>query len=266
MNHILSWPRSRRFGIAFLSVWVGFQSVAGCVGSQHNQQGLDAVVATPLDGMHGVTCVHDYQDPVVDEAYRARIRSVNRALGFPEDQLNGLEAYREGTNLVGSGKQRLTAEASQAFKRMQADAAGRGVNFWIISGYRSLAEQEQIIRGKKAAGQSIDEIRRVNMPVGHSQHHLGTTADLGTPGSTSLTNAFANTRAYRWLGENAWRYGFKAPYVVPGNNGITQESWHWQYVGVAKCYRPDGTQVPTTIELFYGIGQPNPLNSPPLNR
>lgn len=264
--HILSWPRSQRFALAFISVFVGFQSVAGCVDSEHNSQGRGAVVATPLHDIHAIQCVHDHQDPIVDEAYRARIYSVNRSLGFRDDQLNGLEAYREGTNLVGSGKQRLIVEASQAFNRMQADAARSGVNFWIVSGYRSLAEQEQIIRGKKAAGQSIDQIRRVSMPVGHSQHHLGTTVDLGTPGATSLTNAFANTRAYRWLGEHAWRYGFKAPYVVAGNNGIMQESWHWQYVGVASCSRPDGTPIPATIELFYGYGEPNPLNSPPLNR
>lgn len=258
MTHILSGLQSHRV-CSVLAIAV---LTSGCLGVSPTHR-PPVVSASPLDDVH---CTTNHQDPVVDEGYRDAMTALNRSLGFRPEQLNGLELYREGTNLVKVGGARLTSDAAEAFKRMQADAAKQDVNFWIVSGFRSLADQERIIRDKRKAGQSSEQIRRVNMPVGHSQHHLGTAVDLGTRGSTNLTNAFANTRAYYWLAQNAWRYGFKAPYVVDGHNGIMRESWHWQYVGVATCYRSDGSPVPTTIESLYGPGQPHPLNSPPFKR
>ena len=62
---------------------------------------------------------------------------------------------------------------------------------------------------------------------GASQHQLGTAIDFG-----SITDAFAQTRAGKWLVAHAWEYGFSLSYPQ-GDEGITgyrYESWHYRFI------------------------------------
>jgi D-alanyl-D-alanine carboxypeptidase len=67
---------------------------------------------------------------------------------------------------------------------------------------------------------------------GYSEHQLGTTVDLTTEGvKIPLTTNFEDTPSYKWLSENAYRYGFTLSY--PKNNLYYEyEPWHWRFVGV----------------------------------
>ena len=112
--------------------------------------------------------------------------------------------------------------------RMLEAAKADGVTILVSSGYRSFDEQKSIkqiyavIYGSGANTFSADQ--------GYSEHQLGTTVDLTTPGVGGELTGFENSAAYTWLLGNAYRYGFTLSY--PKNNAYyIFEPWHWRFVG-----------------------------------
>lgn len=108
---------------------------------------------------------------------------------------------------VGNGKYMRT-DAANAFNRMKADAARAGINLSVVSGFRTMAEQQHLYnlyisgRGNLAAR------------PGYSNHQGGVSADISVPGGYGSST-------YRWLANNARRYGFV--------NDVGGEPWHWTY-------------------------------------
>jgi zinc D-Ala-D-Ala carboxypeptidase len=108
-----------------------------------------------------------------------------------------------------------------------ARAARRdGITLVFSSGYRSyeyqvsVYEREVKMFGKEAAD-------RESAQAGMSQHQLGTAIDFG-----SITDAFADTRAGKWLAAHAWEYGFSLSYPrgYEEVTGYRYESWHYRYI------------------------------------
>ncbi|HEX5765991.1 MAG TPA: M15 family metallopeptidase [Woeseiaceae bacterium] len=159
----------------------------------------------------------------------------HRDLGIPSDYASSrkLPHYAEARDLVDVGPnlvgrmQRLTPEAAGRWQRMASAAADDGIRLLIVSGFRSFDYQAQLIRKKLEAGQAIGEILRVNAAPGFSQHHTGTAVDVASPGSRPLTEDFENSEAFRWLGENAGRFGFSMTYPRANRWGFIYEPWHW---------------------------------------
>lgn len=162
-------------------------------------------------------------------------QKLHRDLGIPPDYavLRKLPHFAEATRLVDIGPnlvgrmQRLTPEAAERWRRMVAEAAQEGIQLLIVSGFRSFDYQAQLIRKKLGSGQTIGEVLRVNAAPGFSQHHTGRAVDVASPGSRPLTEDFETSDAFRWLGDNAARFGFSMTY--PRNNrwGFVYEPWHW---------------------------------------
>jgi D-alanyl-D-alanine carboxypeptidase len=76
----------------------------------------------------------------------------------------------------------------------------------------------------------------VSARPGHSEHQLGTTADISNADvGYRLTEEFGETPAGRWLAENAWRYGFVLSYPEGAEavTGYKYEPWHFRWVGEA---------------------------------
>jgi len=91
--------------------------------------------------------------------------------------------------------------------------------FKIVSAFRSREYQENLRRKSPNAGSA-------GLAVNNSPHFTGRALDLyvgGSPVDTKDANRAiqVNTPAYRWLVENAERFGFR-PYFY--------EPWHWEYV------------------------------------
>jgi D-alanyl-D-alanine carboxypeptidase len=110
---------------------------------------------------------------------------------------------------------------------MVAAGGNDGIRLLIVSGFRSFEYQAQLIRRKLATGQTIGEILRVNAAPGFSQHHTGTAIDVASPGSRPLTEEFEDSAAFRWLLENAGRFGFSMTYPRDNPWGFVYEPWHW---------------------------------------
>jgi D-alanyl-D-alanine carboxypeptidase len=110
---------------------------------------------------------------------------------------------------------------------MRETASKAGVALLAVSGFRSIERQAEIIRAKLSSGQKIEDILRLVAAPGYSEHHTGRAIDIGTPGEEPLTEAFADTPAFRWLAENAGHFGFRLSYPKGNAHGIAYEPWHW---------------------------------------
>ena len=122
----------------------------------------------------------------------------------------------------------LHAEVWQQLKRLIDRAERDDVVIKVVSAYRdfgtqtSLKSQYKVTYGSGANQFSADQ--------GYSEHQLGTTIDLSSPENNNALENFQSTKAYQWLLDNAYKYGFVLSY--PENNTYYQfEPWHWRFVG-----------------------------------
>jgi LAS superfamily LD-carboxypeptidase LdcB len=115
--------------------------------------------------------------------------------------------------------------------RLLRESQKAGVELTINSAFRDLQEQEYIhTLYKRLYGYDLGS--RLSANPEQSEHHLGTAVDFGSVNQNGVK--FEQTNEFKWLEENAWRYGFVMSY--PKNNqaetGYTYEPWHWRYVGL----------------------------------
>jgi zinc D-Ala-D-Ala carboxypeptidase len=149
----------------------------------------------------------------------------------------------------------LREEAKAAAERMLSDAYVQGHDIYVRSAYRSYAEQERTFAyWVSVLGE--EEARRVSAEPGHSEHQLGTAADVTTADvGYDLTDAFGDTPAGRWLADNAHLYGFALSYPAGAEaiTGYAYEPWHYRYIGPehAAAWRASGV---TLGEYLRAVG------------
>ena len=124
----------------------------------------------------------------------------------------------------------LETNAHKAWLKMEQEARNDCVKLYIVSGFRSYAYQQTIIDRKLANGQSLEQISKVNALVGESEHHTGCAIDFTTDNEQEvLTESFENTQAFKWLSENAHKFGFVMSFPRDNQYGFIYEPWHWCY-------------------------------------
>ena len=177
----------------------------------------------------------------MDSPYADRIAGLLEELGIAADYgaRRGMDLQSEAEELVAArvlpdGRElRLVPQTAAAWEAMQTAAAADQVTLLLISGFRSVAYQRQIIDRKRARGDLLEAILRVNAAPGYSEHHTGRAVDIGTPDSRPLEEEFENTKAFRWLAQEAGRFGFRLSYPRNNLQGIVYEPWHWLHVDPA---------------------------------
>ncbi|MCR4780445.1 MAG: M15 family metallopeptidase [Ruminiclostridium sp.] len=148
-------------------------------------------------------------------------------------------------------------------KRMIDDAAADGVYLTVVSAYRSVQKQRENLdsyikrlmdegyTSKEAKALAEKEIAR---PYA-SEHNAGLALDILTPDwwetHDDVTADFENTEQFRWLTENAHRYGFimRYPKEYEDVTGYIYEPWHYRFVGVYYAGRIKESGLP--LEYFY---------------
>jgi D-alanyl-D-alanine carboxypeptidase len=124
---------------------------------------------------------------------------------------------------------KLHPKANQAWTNMKAAAKREGIELQLVSAFRSLKYQANLIQNKLDKGQSPQDILLVNTMPGRSEHHTGCAIDITTEGYQALETEFENSHAFSWLKENAAQYGFYMTYPKDNCYGIIYEPWHWCY-------------------------------------
>lgn len=126
---------------------------------------------------------------------------------------------------------RLRASIMPALREMDAAARKAGVVLLCSSSYRSYAYQDTVYR-RNVAQLGRAEADLVSAMPGNSQHQLGTVVDFGT-----IDDAYAVTKAGKWLAAEAWRYGFSLSYPkgMEAETGYSWECWHYRYITRSGC-------------------------------
>ena len=128
--------------------------------------------------------------------------------------------------------ERLDFEAANAFIIMVNEAQAQGVNLMPISGFRSVAEQQELFTAQTERYGSAAAAAKLSAPPEHSEHHTGYAMDIGDRDrpDTDLAPQFADTAAYQWLLNNAYIFGFEQSFPQNNTQGLNFEPWHWRYV------------------------------------
>jgi D-alanyl-D-alanine carboxypeptidase len=165
------------------------------------------------------------------------LRKLAVEFGVPSEVFAGKSrvAYPEAKTLVvadadHNGKQHLlTPGAAEAWTLMRDAAGEEGIQIFIVSAFRSIERQTELVRRKFASGIPVDQILAVSALPGFSEHHTGRAVDIGTPGSAVLEAEFEQTAAYTWLQARAADFAFRLSYPRGNSNGYIYEPWHWCY-------------------------------------
>jgi len=175
------------------------------------------------------------------ETYEDKIRRVLAELGIDEARIarKCLPFCTEPSDLVvaeadANGREYLLVPAAaRAWQAMKRAAAEDGVVMELVSAFRSVERQAEIIRAKLDRGMAIDTILTLSAPPGYSEHHTGRAIDVNTPGCEPTEEPFEHTDAFRWLARRADGFGFSLSYPRGNALGFIYEPWHW-------CYRGEG--------------------------
>ncbi|MEC5388153.1 M15 family metallopeptidase [Uliginosibacterium sp. H3] len=168
-------------------------------------------------------------------AIPSHLAAIIHELGIAEELLvaRGLSVFEEAealelAELGEDGRRHLLApHATTAWVSMKEAAFQEGILLSIVSAFRSIARQTEIVRYKLAAGSTIDEVMSVCAAPGFSEHHTGRAVDITTPGTAALEIEFDQTPAFAWLTRNAQRFGFHLSYPPGNSKGYQYEPWHW---------------------------------------
>lgn len=170
------------------------------------------------------------------------------------DALLGHRAYAEADataleSVTSDGLIKLQPTAAAQFNAMLDAAWADGVRLAPISGFRTIAQQEELFFEVKAQrGQSPAKRAEVSAPPGYSEHHTGyavDVVDLDYP-DADLSESFANTPGFAWLEDNAAYYGFELSFPEDNEQGVSYEPWHWRFVGDSR-----------SLEIFYKPQSPS---------
>lgn len=131
----------------------------------------------------------------------------------------------------------VAVECFDDLDKMISDAKKDGIKLWISSGYRDINLQtrlfnRQVEREKSKAVISQEEAeRRAAKVVARpktSEHNTGLAIDFN-----GVEDSFYQTKEYKWLMNNAHKYGFIERYQKKWKDktGVIYEPWHFRYVG-----------------------------------
>ncbi|APF27550.1 MULTISPECIES: D-alanyl-D-alanine carboxypeptidase family protein [Clostridium] len=131
---------------------------------------------------------------------------------------------------------RLRRVASEALENLFQEAKNENIILLGVSGYRSYNYQVNVYNNSIYRNGQQHADKYVAHP-GTSEHQTGLAMDVVSTEYTNLDENFVNTRAYKWLKENCYKYGFIIRYPKEKENitGYNFEPWHIRYVGIEEA-------------------------------
>lgn len=147
---------------------------------------------------------------------------------------------------------KMDSEAASALESLFKAAKADGITLLAVSGYRNYDYQNTLYRNKVSSAGKKEADKYVAQP-GASEHQTGLAMDVLSNEYGSLDEGFANTKAYKWLVENCYKYGFiiRYPKGKESITGYNYEPWHLRYVGIKAAV--EISQKHLTLEEYLGI-------------
>ncbi|WP_298670222.1 M15 family metallopeptidase [uncultured Sphingomonas sp.] len=169
----------------------------------------------------------------------ASVAADGRALGhLPYGDVPDRDLVTAPPGVAILGTCRLRPEAMAALQRLLAAAAGDPAvegQLYALSCHRSIESQEATFCKPRA--EASDGDRSISVaPPGHSEHGTGYALDFTvrpTDGCRDAEACMAAKPAFRWLRENAPRFGFELSFPPGNSQRVKWEPWHWRWVGTS---------------------------------
>ena len=138
---------------------------------------------------------------------------------------NNLTVVKDVPKIIRKGEtMMLENNCYNAYVDMINDAKSKNLNLVLYSSYRSYEKQISLYN---------KEDNSLIARPGHSEHQTGLALDTATI-SSGLTSHFEYTDEFKYLDQNAHKFGFILRY--PKNKthitGYAYEPWHYRYVGI----------------------------------
>ncbi len=150
--------------------------------------------------------------------------------------------YQVNLKEIAGSSIKIDADAADFYNKMYMEATKEGIILTPFSGYRTVSFQrklfenkiEDILEGIPAYEENREKnavneaVKSVNIPAS-SEHNAGLSVDI-----VSRDNSFSETDEYKWLCENAHKYGFilRYPEGKVKSTGVDFKPYHWRFVGI----------------------------------
>lgn len=142
---------------------------------------------------------------------------------------SGLETIPSKYTYEQNRKYEIHEEVYDYLIDLLKEAEDDGIDIKVISAFRSFGDQAQL-KGNYTITYGAGTANQFSADQGYSEHQLGTTVDFTNSQVGASFSGFAQTETYKWLQNNAHRFGFTLSY--PENNQFYEfEPWHWRFVG-----------------------------------
>lgn len=176
--------------------------------------------------------IWDSYDPMAELAgEKWALTLINKTYPLDKKYSPTLSPVVEGSSVTADRR------VSEAYQLMYADALAAGYVLTPYSAYCSYQGQQTIYNNKIQSfifqGMTKDEAKanaekRIE-PAGCSENGAGLSVDI-----ISASAGFASTDEYKWLTQNAFKYGFILRYPDDKTDvtGMIYQPWHWRYVGI----------------------------------
>ena len=135
----------------------------------------------------------------------------------------------QGTNLE------IHSDVLSYLEEMMDSAKEDDLSLQVLSAFRSFGTQSEL-KASYTFTYGSGTANSFSADQGYSEHQLGTAVDFTTVALGGALLGFDTTPEYRWLLDNAHRYGFVLSYPA-GNSYYKFEPWHWRFVGTALSRR-----------------------------
>lgn len=215
-------------GIVFILIIILITLIIVKSDSSTEQQNAELSTINMLENVEANTIVNESKTKQKKQL-DWELTLVNSKNKLPEDYkitLKSIDEYRQ-----------FDSRAIIYLKDMINTMRSQGItNIWVQSSYRSIEEQRKVFNDQvekyKSQGKTKEEAERLTEKVinrpGYSEHNLGLAVDFNY-----INNEFEDTKAFKWLKENAEDYGFifRYPKEKESITKVTYEPWHWRYVG-----------------------------------
>jgi len=142
----------------------------------------------------------------------------------------------------------VLSKVNAYLQQLMEDSLSDGLELKVLSAYRSFGAQSTLKSSYKFT-YGAGTANQFSADQGYSEHQLGTTVDFTTPTIGEILSGFSKTPEYKWLTDNAYKYGFVLSYP-PNNAYYTYEPWHWRFVGVELA-----TRLHEEKQYFYNLEQ-----------
>ena len=150
--------------------------------------------------------------------------------------------YQINLKEIAGSSIKMDADAADFYNKMYMEATKEGIILTPFSGYRTISFQRKLFENKvediletipayeeNREKDAVNEaVKYVEIPAS-SEHNAGLSVDI-----ISRDSSFSETDEYKWLCENAHKYGFilRYPEGKVKSTGVEFKPYHWRFVGI----------------------------------